>query len=161
MPVNLPADTFLSVAGLNPLTTSTLLEHQGQRLAPLLHIGDPQQRLARIVEEARHKPSLAPSARIEPNRVEGCLVRVWFVPEFRAGKCFFQCDSDAVSLKAVGGLVCELYGGHTPEEIVASNSGVLKHLGVLHQLAENRQRTIARIEEKIRHFAQEHQTKVV
>jgi hypothetical protein len=37
----------------------------------------------------------------------------------------------------------------------------LKHLGVLHQLAENRQRTLARIEEKIRHFAQEHQTKVV
>jgi hypothetical protein len=39
--------------------------------------------------------------------------------------------------------------------------GILKHLGILHQLAENRRRTIARIEEKIRHFAQEHQTKVV
>ena len=161
MPLVRLADTFFRVAGPNSLTTSTLLEHQSQRLAPFLHIGDPQQRLARIVEEARHKPSLTPPARIETNRVEGCLVRVWFVPEFRAGKCFFQCDSDAVSLKAVGGLVCELYSGHTPEEIAAFNSGVLKHLGVLHQLAENRQRTVARIEEKIRRFAQEHQTKAV
>ncbi len=149
------------MARTNCLTTSTLLEYQNQRLSAFLHIGDPQQRLACIVEKARHKPSLTPSARLEANRVEGCLVRVWFVPEFREGKCFFRCDSDAVSLKAIGGLLCELHSGFTPEEIVATNSGVLKHLGILHQLAENRQRTIARIEEKIRHFAQEHQTKVV
>lgn len=143
------------------MTTSTLLEHQHQRLAPFLHIGDPQQRLACIVEQARHKPSLAPPARIEANRVEGCLVRFWFVPEFRDRQCFFHCDSDAVSLKAIGGLLCELYSGHTPEDIVASHHGMLKHLGILHQLAENRQRTLARVEEKIRHFAQEHQTRVV
>ncbi|HEY0550189.1 MAG TPA: SufE family protein [Verrucomicrobiae bacterium] len=140
---------------------NALVEHQSQRLAALLHIGDPQQRLARVVEEARHKPSLPPSARIEIHRVEGCLVRVWFVPRVREGRCFFECDSDAVSLKAIGGLLCELYSGHTPEEIVTTNSGVLKHIGILHQLAENRQRTVARIEEKIRHFAHQHQTKTV
>ena len=144
-----------------PSTTSALLEHQHQRLAPLLQVGDPQQRLARLVEEARHRAPVVSASRIEGNRVEGCLVRVWFVPEFRVGKCFFSCDSDAVSLKAVGGLLCELYSGSTPEEIVATQHGVLKHLGILHQLAENRRRTIVRIEEKIRHFAQEHQTKVV
>ena len=142
-------------------TTSALLEHQHQRLAPLLQMGDPQQRLARLVEEARHRPALEPAARIEGNRVEGCLVRVWFVPELHAGKCVFHCDSDALSLKAVGGLLCDLYSGHTPEEIVVTNAGLLRSLGILHQLAENRRRTIARIEEKIRHFAQEHQTKVV
>jgi len=142
-------------------TTSSLLQHQHARLAPLLQTGDPQQRLARVIHDAQKIPPLNAALRLETNRVEGCLVRVWFVPELRAGKCFFRCDSDAVSLKALGGLLCELYSGHTPEEISATNSGVLKHLGVLHQLAENRQRTLARIEEKIRHFAQEHQTKVV
>ena len=144
-----------------PLTTSALLEHQQQRLAPLLLIGDPQQRLARLVEEARHRAPLESALRLEGNRVEGCLVRAWFVTQLRGGKCFFYCDSDAVSLKAVGGLLCDLYSGHTPEEISASNTGLLKPLGILHQLAENRRRTVARIEEKIRHFAQEHQTKVV
>jgi len=143
---------------INP---SALLAAQHQRLARLFEIGDPQQRLARVVHDAAKLPALETALRTEANRVEGCLVRVWFVPEFRGGQCFFRCDSDAVSLKAVGGLLCELYSGQTPEEIVATNAGLLKPLGILHQLAENRCRTVGRIEEKIRHFAQEHQTKVV
>jgi cysteine desulfuration protein SufE len=140
---------------------SSLLEHQQQRIAPLLRIGDPQMRLARLIDEARHRGPFEPALRLETNRVEGCLVRLWFVAELHGGKCIFRCDSDAVTLKAVGGLLCELHSGHTPEEIAATNSGVLKRLGILHQLAENRQRTVARIEEKIHRFAQEHQTKVV
>ena len=64
--------------------TSPLLEHQHQRLAPLLQIGDPQARLARLVEAARHHPPLEPALRLETNRIEGCLVRVWFVAEMRA-----------------------------------------------------------------------------
>ena len=139
---------------------SILREQQQQRLAPLLKIRDPQQRLARLVEEARRRPPLAPTLRLEVHRVEGCLVRVWFVPELRGGKCFFQCDSDAVSLKAVGGLLCELYNAHTPEEITATKGGVLEPLALLHQLAENRQRTIANIEEKIHRFAQELESKL-
>ena len=134
--------------------TPTLLEYQQRRLAPLLQIGDSQQRLARLVEEARRRPALAAALRVEAHRVEGCLVRVWFVAEAREGRCYFQCDSDAVSLKAVGGLLCDLYSGHSPEEIAASLKGVLAQLTILPQLAENRQRTIARIEEKIREFAQ-------
>ena len=140
---------------------SALLEMQQQRLAELFLIGDPQQRLARVVHDAGRRPVLEAPLRIDANRVEGCLVRVWLVPEFRDGKCFFRCDSDAVSLKAIGGLLCELYSGYTPEEIAATHAAVLKHVGILPQLAENRQRTLARIEEKIRRFAQEHQTKVV
>jgi cysteine desulfuration protein SufE len=139
--------------------TSLLPQHQSQRLAPLLQISDLQARLARLVEEARRRPPLPPALRSEANRVEGCLVRVWFVAEFREGQCHFQCDSDAVSLKAVGSLLCELYSGHTPAEILAAPKGVLEQLHILHQLAENRQRTIARIEEKIHHFAEERRTK--
>lgn len=116
---------------------------------------DPQRRLARLVEDARHRPGLDPALRVEGYRVAGCLIRVWFVPGLRDGRCSFQCDSDGVSLKAVGGLLCELHSGHTPEEIAASSPGVLRPLGVLQHLAENRQRTLAAIEEKIHSFARE------
>jgi cysteine desulfuration protein SufE len=143
------------------IDSSALLEKQRQRLADLFMIGEPQQRLARLIHEAPKQPKIEAALRIDANRVEGCLVRVWLVPEFREGKCFFRCDSDAVSLKVVGSLLCQLYSGYSPEEIGTTNFGVLKHLGILPQLAENRQRTVARIEEKIRRFAQEHQTKVV
>ena len=59
-----------------------------------------------------------------------------------------------MSLKAVGGLLCEFYSGYAPEEIAATEPGVLNQLCLLHQLAENRQRTIHRMEEKIHRFAQ-------
>jgi cysteine desulfuration protein SufE len=139
--------------------TSSLAQRQSRRLAPLLQIDDAQARLAQLVEEARRHPALAPALRVEANRVSGCLVRVWFVAQFREGQCFFQCDSDAVSLKAVGGLLCELYSGRTAQEIMATSPGVLESLQILHQLAENRQRTIARIEEKIRRFAEQQKAK--
>jgi cysteine desulfuration protein SufE len=138
-----------------------LADVQQQFLTELLQIGDPQQRLARVIHLAPKLPVVEPALRVEANRVEGCLVRVWFVAEMRDGRCVFRCDSDAVSLKAVGGLLCELYSGHSPEEIAASHSGFLKPFGILHQLAENRRRTIGRIEEKIRAFAQQHQCRVV
>jgi len=140
---------------------SALVARQQQRVAELLLIGDPQQRLARLFHDAQKLPSLPPEHRLEVHRVEGCLVRVWFVPELHEGRCHFRCDSDAASLKALGNLLCELYSGATPEEISATQAGVLRHLGVLHQVAENRRRTVERIEEKIRRFAQQHQTAVV
>lgn len=140
---------------------AALADKHQQFLTELLQIGDPQQRLARVVHLAPKFPAVEPELRIEAHRVEGCLVRVWFVAEKREGRCIFRCDSDAVSLKAVGGLLCEIYSGHTPEEIAASQCGFLKPFGILHQLAENRRRTIGRIEEKIRSFAQQHQCRVV
>src|SRR6476646_10354273 len=111
------------MALLSHTDPSALLAKQQQCLAELFQIGDPQQRLARVVHDAAKRRGLEAALRIEPNRVEGCLVRVWFVGELRGGKCFFRCDSDAVSLKAVGSLLCELYSGHTPEEIAATNAG--------------------------------------
>ena len=141
-------------------TFPPLLEPSSQRLAALLRLGDLQARLARLVEEARHRAPMPTALRVEKHRVEGCLVRIWFVAEFREGRCFFECDSDAVSLKAVGGLLCELYSARAPEDILATRVGVLEPLQILHQLAENRQRTIARIEEKIHAFAVEHRRTV-
>lgn len=154
----------MATASFNPMSSSSisgqtaLLQHQQQRLAPLLEIKDLQRRLARLVEEARKHPPLEQALRTDTHRVEGCIVRVWFVPEFRAGRCVFHCDSDAVTLKAVGGLLCELYSGHAPREILSLDQSVLAKLRILDQLAENRQRTVVRIEEKIREFAKVHLT---
>ena len=136
-------------------------EKQRRLLAELVPIEDAQARLAWLIERARERPLLPAELRVEAHRVEGCLSKLWFVPEFRDGRCWFRSESDSLFVKAMAGLLCDFYSGHTPEKISATNLGFLKHLGILHQLAENRRRTIARIEEKIRHFAQEHQTKVV
>jgi cysteine desulfuration protein SufE len=137
------------------IESRTLLEKEQQLVAVLLEVRNPQQRLAMIVEHARKRPPLDAALRVEANRVQGCLVRTWFVAELRAGKCVFSTDSDAVMLKALLGLVCDLYSGFTPEEIATSSPDVLQQLGVLHQLAENRSRTVLRVAEQIQEFARQ------
>lgn len=122
-------------------------------LAPILATRDPQQRLARLVELAKARPLLADALRLDVHRVDGCQVRIWFVPEFRDGRCWFQSDSDAITLKALVGLLCEVYSGRTPAEITAHEPRFLDDLGVLKQLAESRRATVLRVADKIRDFA--------
>ena len=122
-------------------------------LEPILAVRDPQQRLARLVELAKARPLLADALKLDVHRVEGCQVRIWFVPEFREGRCWFQSDSDAITLKALVGLLCEVYSGRTPQEIAAHEPKFLDDLGVLKQLAESRRATVLRVVGKIRDFA--------
>jgi cysteine desulfuration protein SufE len=132
-----------------------LLEKEQQLLSVMLGVRNPQQRLAMIVEHARRRAPLDPARRVEANRVQGCLVRTWFVAEFRDGKCFFSADSDAVTLKALLGLLCDLYSGSTPDELAVTSPDFLPRLGVLHQLAENRRRTVLRVAEQVFEFARQ------
>jgi cysteine desulfuration protein SufE len=130
--------------------------HQDAMLAALSALRDPQARLAWAVEQAKRRAPLPDVLRTDTHRVEGCLVRLWFVPEFRDGRCWFQSDSDAVTLKAMVGLLCEWSDGATPEEILTRGSAPLDRLGLLRQLAENRRATVLRVAGQIRDFATAH-----
>ncbi len=122
-------------------------------LAPILTVRDPQQRLARLVELAKARPLLPDALKLDDQRVEGCQVRIWFVPDFRDGRCWFQTDSDAITLKALVGLLCEIYSGRTPAEIAAHEPTFLEELAVLKQLAESRRATVLRVAQMVRDFA--------
>jgi len=119
-----------------------------------MHLRDPQARFAWAVEQARCRSHLPDSLRSEANRVEGCQVRLWFVPEFREGRCWFQTDSDAVTLRAMSGLLCDLANGAKPEELISWQPDFLERLGLVKQLADNRRATVARMALKIREFAE-------
>ena len=137
-----------------------LAVRQAELLAPLLALRDPQARLAWVIERARQQPRLPETLRREVYRVAGCLARLWFVPEFRDGRCWFQTDSEAVTLKALVGLLSEVYSGGTAEEIVRHPPLFLRELGLFRHLAENRQATILRVAGQIQAFAEAHRTSV-
>ena len=138
-----------------PIEPRTLLAKEQHLISVLLSISNSQQRLATIVEHARRRAPLDPALRNEANRVQGCLVRTWFVAELRGGNCFFHADSDAVTLKALLGLLCDVYSGFSPDEIAMTSPDILQRLGVTHQLAENRHRTVLRVAAQIQDFAQQ------
>lgn len=135
--------------------TGSLHSRQEALVAELQRLRDPQSRFAWVVERSRQCPLLPDPLRLDIHRVEGCQVRIWFVPEFREQRCWFRSDSDAMTLRAMTGLLCELANGCPPSELLDWTPEFLDRLGLLRQLAENRRATVLRVAEKIRAFARE------
>ena len=139
-------------APTDPLPPTLRLAHWSARLAAL---NDPQTRLAHLVEAARLQPSLPATDRQEVHRVAGCLVRTWWIAQWQDGRCWFQTDSDAMTLKSLAGAIAELASGGTPDEIAALDFSAFDSLGLLKQLAENRQKTIRNLITATKTFARQ------
>lgn len=131
-----------------------LAEKQAQLTAELSAVKSGQDRLALLVERAKQLPPLPPELRVDAHLIPGCLAKLWFVPSFADGKCFFACDSDSLVVKAIAGLLCEFYSGQAPPEILAHDPGFLAPLGITQHLTPNRRNALAKVWERIRQFAE-------
>lgn len=134
---------------------TTLAGRQNRLEAQLRALRDPQARFGFLVERARIQPPLPDALRRDSHRVTGCQVRLWLVPELQDGHCRFRCDSDAVTLRAFVGGLCELADALPPAEVLRLDAAFLEELGLLRQLAESRRATILRVAEQIREFARQ------
>lgn len=123
-------------------------------LGPYRDRRDPQSRLSLAVERARQRPPLPAELRRDEFLVPGCQVRLWLVPGFVDGRCRYATDSDAATLKALTGLLAEVYGGLTPDEVLACPPDFLEDLGLLRQLAESRRATVLRVAQLIQAHAE-------
>ena len=119
--------------------------HRAWLISELKAIRDPQARFQWAVERARTRPALPEELRNEAHRVPGCQVRLWWVCAEVAGRRWFASDSDAVTLKALTGLLAEAYSGETIEGLMSDSPQFLEPLGLLRQLAESRRSTVLRV----------------
>ena len=131
-----------------------LAEKQQHLTAELAALNNGQDRLALLVERSKKMPSLAPEWRVDSNLIPGCLAKLWFIPQFRNGRCCFKCDSDSLVVKAVAGLLCDFYSGHAPAEILAHDPKFLAPLGITQHLTPNRRNALSKIWGRIREFAE-------
>lgn len=121
-------------------------------LETLRSLGDSQRRFSWLLERARGLPGLPAEDRVDANRIQGCQTRLWLKVEVVVGARRVSVDSDAVTLKALGGLLCELaasrsFGGEgvSPGGLMA----VLARLGLLRHVAPSRRAALDRVAEKI------------
>jgi cysteine desulfuration protein SufE len=135
-----------------PAVPETLAEREAALVATLMRLRDPQSRFAWLVERARERPHLADDLRSDAHRVTGCQVRLWWIPGFRGGRCWFQSDSDAVTLRALTGMWCDLACGASPAELAEWNPDFALRLGLMRQMAESRQATVLRVAAMIRDY---------
>jgi cysteine desulfuration protein SufE len=131
-----------------------LAEKKLQLTAELAALKSGQDRLALLVERARKQPPLASEGRTAEHLVPGCLAKLWFIPNYEDGLCYFACDSDSLVVKAIAGLLCEFYSGHAPAEILAHDPQFLAPLGITQHLTPNRRNALAKVWDRIREFAQ-------
>lgn len=134
----------------------TLAEKQQDLTAKLAAFRNVQQRLGWLVEQARQRPLMPVELRADAHRVQGCLSRLWFVPEFRDGHCSFAAESDSLIVKSIAGLLCDFYSGATPDEILAHDPVFLARFGIDQHLTPNRRNALSRVWASIRAFAEAH-----
>jgi cysteine desulfuration protein SufE len=136
----------------------TIEEKQRRLTATLGAFKTAQDRLGHVVGLGRKAPPLEPEFKTDRFRVEGCLAKVWFVPQFAAGRCRFRADSDSAIVKGIAVLLCDFYSGQTPEEIVKTSPAFLEKLGLTQHLTPNRRNSLARIWHSMQTFARGHLT---
>jgi cysteine desulfuration protein SufE len=134
----------------------SLAERQAALVKRYSIIPVPQERLAVIISRAGKAGTLPEEARVEANRVPGCVSRVWMTPFIAEGKCHFPSDADSPLVKGLVALFCELHDGSTPEEITAFEPSLFEELGILKNLSPTRINGLRGVREAIRSFAASH-----
>lgn len=123
-------------------------------MADLKLIEDPMERFETLIQRAKRRPPLAPDLKRDAFKVAGCISNLWLVPSLQDGLCHYQSDGDSQITRAVAGMLCDLYSGATPREILAEPAEFLSEVGVTQHLTQNRRNGLAGVVRLIHGFAQ-------
>jgi cysteine desulfuration protein SufE len=125
-----------------------------QLVEELLPFEDPLERFAYVIDRAKDAPGLEAEYKIDTFLIKGCISQLWVFPRFEDGKCYFQADSDASITKGTATLLCELYSGEPPEEVIRVEPDFLSEVGITQHLSPNRRNGLTGVREKIKAYAQ-------
>ena len=115
---------------------------------------DHLERLTYVIDRAKDLPGLEDDFKIDTFLIKGCVSQLWVFPSFKEGKCFYQADSDASITKGTASLLCDLYSGESPEDIVRLEPDFLGDVGITQHLSPNRRNGLTGVREKIKAYAQ-------
>jgi cysteine desulfuration protein SufE len=116
-------------------------------------IADPHERLSVAIGWKNALQPLREEERTEANRVPGCVSRVWLVPEMEGGRCRFRMDAESPLVRGLVGMLCGIYDGATPEDVVREELMVLEETGLLRNLSPTRQNGLAAVRRALVEFA--------
>jgi len=119
----------------------------------LATIDDPQERLTAALDWKSALDPLREEERVEENRVRGCMSRVWLAANVETGRCRFRVDSDSVLVRGLVTLLCGIYDGVPPEEVVAVEPEVMEEVGIVRNLSPTRQNGLAAVRHALVDFA--------
>ena len=113
-------------------------EKRDQLTEELMPFEDHLERFAYIIDRAKDEPGLDQEYKIDTFLIKGCVSQLWIFPRFENGKCYFQADSDASITKGTATLLCELYSGESPQDVIDLEPDFLSEVGITQHLSPNR-----------------------
>ena len=116
-------------------------------------IPDPQERLMVATSWKTTLEPLREEERTEENLVRGCVSRVWLAAAMEEGRCRFRVDADSPLVRGLVRLLCGIYDGAAPGEVVAEEPVVLEELGILRNLSPTRRNGLAAMRRALVDFA--------
>lgn len=114
---------------------------------------DWMQRYQYIIELGRKLPPFPAEWTNDAHRVPGCQSQVWLESATRDGALYFAGASDAAIVSGLVALLLRVYSGRTPDEILATDPGFLRDLGLVQALSTNRGNGVEAMARAIRHAA--------
>jgi cysteine desulfuration protein SufE len=129
-------------------------DKRDQLIEELIPFEDHLERLTYVIDRAKDNPGLEEEYKIETFLIKGCVSQLWVFPSFVDGKCHFQADSEASITKGTATLLCDLYSGESPEDIVRLEPDFLSEVGITQHLSPNRRNGLTGVREKIKAYAQ-------
>jgi cysteine desulfuration protein SufE len=108
-----------------------------------------------IIDLGRRLPAFPDELRTEENRIRGCQSQVWFVPEQKDGRLYFQAISDAAIVSGLIALLLRLYNGRTPRDILDTPPEFVTALQLETHLSPTRSNGLGSMLAAIRRFAEE------
>ena len=120
-------------------------ERQAKLVERYSIIPDPQERLSAIISRKTTLPGVPEEQRADEHLVPGCQSRVWIIGSFRDGHCHFQVEADSALVRGLVTLLCEVYDGAAPGEIVATEPELFEKLGIAAILTPTRLNGLAAV----------------
>ncbi|MGB0921968.1 MAG: SufE family protein [Alphaproteobacteria bacterium] len=118
---------------------------------------DWEDRYRYVIELGRELTPMDDALKTPETKVEGCTSQVWFVRQRQDdGTLTFIGDSDAHIVRGLIAILFVIYGGKTPDDILAIDArAVLGDLGLDQHLSPSRTNGLFAMVGRIRAFAEE------
>ncbi len=105
-----------------------------------------------LLDQAKGAKKFPEEFRQESFKVDGCQAQVWLVPFIEEEKLYFHYDSDAFISKGMVTILCEIYGGRKPNEIIKANFELLSALDLDTLLTPGRRNGVHSMLMKIKEY---------
>lgn len=114
-----------------------------------------EERYRYLIDMGKALPPMNEADKTEPNRVRGCISKVWVVPSQVEGRLRFDADSDSHIVRGLVALARVLFYDRTPDEVLAVDlDAVFQRLGFDAHLSVNRRNGFQSLVKTLKAYAE-------